>query len=139
MELIESQEVIQRIKSYPKNASEKLNGLRSLIFETAHDLEMVNKLVETTKWGEPSYVTKTGSTIRMDWKEKTPDKYYMYFICSTELVSNFKLIFGEELQFEDNRAIVLNIDEPIPTKAIKQCVTLALTYHKVKHLPMLGI
>ena len=139
MELIESMVVKQLIEGYPMNASEKLNGLRSLIFETACDLEMVNKLLETTKWGEPSYVTKTGSTIRMDWKERTPDKYYLYFICSTELVSNFKLIFGEELQFEGNRAIVLNLAEPIPITAIKRCIGLALTYHKVKHLPMLGV
>jgi len=139
MEFVESEKVVELLCSYPSSARNKLEELRRLILETAQETEGVNKLLETTKWGEPSYVTKAGSTIRMDWKERTPDKYFLYFICSTELVSTFKLIFGEELTFEGNRAIELDISEPMPTAAIKRCIELALTYHKVKHLPMLGV
>ncbi|MFK7954336.1 MAG: DUF1801 domain-containing protein, partial [Ekhidna sp.] len=98
----------------------------------------VSKLVETTKWGEPSYVCKNGSTIRMDWKEKNPEKYGLYFICSTELVSTFKIILGDELDFEGNRAVMLDLCEPIPEKALQKCISLALNYHKIKHLPLLG-
>ncbi|MEQ8583295.1 MAG: DUF1801 domain-containing protein [Marinoscillum sp.] len=98
----------------------------------------IGKLMETTKWGEPSYVTKTGSTIRMDWKARTPDQYFLYFICSTELVSTFRLVLGDELTFEGDRAIVLNLDEPVPVEALKRCIGLALMYHRIKHLPMLG-
>jgi hypothetical protein len=139
MELIESKAVNQLIEQYPPAARKKLMQLRKLIIKTAKATEGVDKLVETTKWGEPSYLTKTGSTIRMDWKPKTPDNYYLYFICSTELVNTFRLIFGEELELESNRAIVLKLKEPMPTEALTRCITLALTYQKVKHLPMLGV
>jgi len=139
MEFIESEKVSPLLKSYPPETREKLEQLRQLILDTAKETEEVNKLVETTKWGEPSYVTKTGSTIRMDWKQKTPDKYYLYFICTSELVNTFQMMVGDELQFEGNRAIALDLKEEIPSDALKRCISLALRYHKVKHLPMLGV
>ncbi len=137
MEFIKSEIVEDLISSYPKTVAIKLKALRSLIQRTAEE-QGLNKLVETTKWGEPSYVSKNGSTIRIDWKERTPDKYFMYFICSTELVSTFRLIFGDELVFHGNRALELGLSEPIPEQALKKCISLALKYHKIKHLPMLG-
>lgn len=139
MEFIKSTEVEQLLDSYPIQAKDKLLQLRKLILDTAHETDGLEKLMETTKWGEPSYVTKTGSTIRMDWKEKAPDKFYLFFICSTELVNTFRVIFGDELQFEGNRAIVLNLKEDLPTSALKRCIQLALNYHKLKHLPLLGV
>jgi len=139
MELIESKEVIQQINNYPKEAREKLLELRDLIITTAQTTDGVKKLLETRKWGEPSYLSKSGSTIRIDWKEKTPDKCYVYFICTTELVSTFRFLFGDELSLEANRSIVLNLKEPLPKQNLARCFQLALTYHKVKHLPLLGV
>lgn len=138
MEFISSDKVKNLLASYPQEAEEKLRKLRQLILDTAKETEGVNKLVETTKWGEPSYITKTGSTIRMDWKSRSPDKCYLYFICSTQLVSTFRMMFGDELSFEGNRAIELRMNEPMPVTQLKRCITLALTYHRVKNLPLLG-
>lgn len=138
MEFIKSNEVDKLLETYPEEIKNRLEELRKLILTTAKETDGVEKLLETTKWGEPSYVSKTGSTLRMDWKRKTPDKYYLFFICTTELVNTFRLIFGDELQYEGNRAIVLELNEPIPEVALKRCISLALTYHKVKHLPLLG-
>ncbi len=139
MDFVESKQVVRLIEGYQPRATKKLKQLRKIIVDTANATAGVDRLVETTKWGEPSYLTKTGSTIRMDWKEKTPDKYYLFFICNTELVSTFRIMLGDELQFEGDRAIVLELKDPIPSAAIKRCVQLALTYKKVKHLPMLGV
>ncbi len=139
MKFVKSEKVSILLARYSRTARAKLNQLRKLIVDTANETEGVDRLVETTKWGEPSYLTKTGSTIRMDWKAKTPDKYYLHFICSTQLVNTFRIIFGDELEFEGDRAIVLDLKDPIPSSALKRCVTLALTYQKVKLLSMLGI
>lgn len=138
MEFVESEEVKKLLASYPTAPYNRLSELRDLIRETAMETEGVTKLLETTKWGEPSYVSKAGSTIRMDWKERSPDKYYLYFICSTELVSTFKVVFGDELTFEGNRAIALDLKDPMPVEMLRKCIKLALTYHKIKHLPLLG-
>ncbi|MEQ8473041.1 MAG: DUF1801 domain-containing protein [Marinoscillum sp.] len=137
MEFLQSDRVVGLVKSYPNHVSKRLLALRQLVIECAEELE-ISKLLETTKWGEPSYVTKTGSTIRMDWKSKTPEKYYLFFICNTELVNTFRFVFGDELDFEGDRAIVFDLNEPLPEAPIRRCLKLALTYHKVKHLPMLG-
>lgn len=104
LKFLPSEKVLQLLESYPELAAEKLAGLRQLIIETAEETDGVEELLETTKWGEPSYLCPSGSTIRMDWKKKTPDYYYLYFICTTELVSTFRLIFGDELTFEGDRA-----------------------------------
>ena len=61
--------------------------------ETAKEIEEITKLEETLKWGEPCYITKTGSTLRMDWKAKTPTQYALYFKCTSRLVETFKLHF----------------------------------------------
>lgn len=137
MEFIESSAVTSLIEGYPSKPKACLKELRKLIRDTAVSLE-VPKLLETTKWGEPSYVAKKGSTIRMDWKERSPNKVYLYFICSSELVSTFRYIFGDELVFEGNRAIELDLNSRLPKKKLSKCIELALTYHSVKHLPFLG-
>ena len=112
--------------------------LRSLILETADELGL-RYIEETLKWGEPSYQVKNGSTIRIDWKEKTPNQYTMYFKCTSKLVESFKLKFDNVFKFEGNRAIVFQIEDSIPTSELKKCISAALQYHKVKHLPDLGI
>lgn len=139
MELIESPEVSKTIKKYPENIQDKLHYLRSLILETASETEGITKIEETLKWGEPSYTTKNGSTIRIDWKENNPKQYVMYFHCKTKLVDTFKEIYKDSFKFEGNRAIIFNTNDKIPVNKLKHCILLSLTYHNIKHLPMLGV
>ncbi|MEM9821910.1 MAG: DUF1801 domain-containing protein [Bacteroidota bacterium] len=127
-----------KLAQYPEHIRVKLNELRSLIIETARTIETISVLEETLKWGEPSYLVKNGSTIRMDWKEKHPEQYAMYFKCTSKLVPTFKALFGPTFQYENNRALIFGIDDSVPSEALKTCIELALTYHQVKHLPKLG-
>ncbi len=125
--------------NYPDSVRNKMLNLRELIIETAKEIHGITKLEETLKWGEPSYLTKNGSTIRMDWKIKSPNQYAMYFQCTSRLVETFKIIFKNTFDFEGKRAIIFQIEDEIPTEELKYCIKAALTYHKVKHLPTLGI
>ncbi|WP_425390535.1 DUF1801 domain-containing protein [Ekhidna sp.] len=124
--------------SYPPQAREKVSYLRKLILETSKEIGITD-LKETLKWGEPSYLTKHGSTIRIDWKEKKPDQYAMYFKCTSKLVPSFQLAFGDLFNYETTRAIIFKLDEDVPKKELKQCIKAALRYHKVKQLPLLGL
>ena len=74
----------------------------------------------------------------MDWKDSKPDEYAMYFHCQTKLVDTFKELYGDKFEFEGNRAIVFGRDEKIAENELKHCLSIALNYHKVKHLPLLG-
>ncbi|MEW4923880.1 DUF1801 domain-containing protein [Algibacter sp. 2305UL17-15] len=139
IELNTDPKVATVFNNYPKNIKEKLLHLRALVLETANETETITQLEETLKWGEPSYITKIGSTIRIDWKAKTPNQYAMYFKCTSKLVSTFKVQYTNTFNFEGSRAIVFNLEDEIPEEALKNCIKAALTYHKVKHLPSLGI
>ncbi|MDO5979496.1 DUF1801 domain-containing protein [Flavivirga spongiicola] len=125
--------------NYPDSVRKKMNSLRELIIETANKTEGITNLEETLKWGEPSYLTKKGSTIRIDWKSKNPNQYAMYFQCTSRLVSTFRTVYKNTLDFEGKRAIILQLKEDLPKEALKNCIATALTYHKVKHLPLLGM
>ena len=122
---------------YPDDVRVRLEELRSLIFELSSDLDL-GEIEESLKWGEPSYSVKTGSTIRIDWKLKSPNNYYLFFNCQTKLIDTFRELHDGTLAFQCNRAIVLNLTEPLPKAPIKQCLELALTYQQRKHLPLLG-
>ena len=132
-------EVSSVLNSYPDLVQEKLLHLRRLILEAASEIEGITCLEETLKWGEPSYLVNHGSTIRIDWKEKKPNQYAMYFSCTSKLVSTFKLIYKDKFNFEGNRAIVFHMNDELRETDLKACITTALTYHKVKDVPLLGL
>ncbi len=129
--------VKDRFAEYPENVRVRLAELRNLVFQIASELDL-GEVDETLKWGEPSYSVKAGSLLRMDWKLKSPNNYYLFFNCQTKLVDTFRELYREELVFQGNRAIVLSLSEPTPERAIKSCLELALTYQQRKNLPLLG-
>ena len=131
--------VAEVFAGYPKPIREKMLFLRRLVFDVARETEGVGEIEETLKWGEPSYVAKGGSTLRMDWKESNPRQYAMYFHCQTKLVDTFRELYGDQLHYEGNRAVLFHEDDEIPIEALKHCIALTLTYHGRKHLPMLGV
>ncbi|SFU15446.1 protein of unknown function (DU1801) [Algoriphagus locisalis] len=138
MELKSNPEVELVFSNYPDSVRDKMLNLRKLVLEVAEEIEL-NSLEETLKWGEPSFLAKKGSTIRMDWKAKSPEQYAMYFKCTSKLVPSFRLAYDEIFEYEGNRAVVFKLDEEIPEAELKNCIKAALTYHQVKNLPMLGL
>jgi hypothetical protein len=112
--------------------------VRELIFGVAADNPDIGDLEETLKWGEPSYLAKHGSTVRIGWNDSNPEFYGVYFNCNTKLVDTFNEIYSDVFNFEGNRAIIFHKDDALPTEALEHCILLSLNYHKLKHLPLLG-
>ena len=138
-QLITDSNIESVFDKYPIAIKNKILHLRSLILEVANETPTITELEETLKWGEPSYIAKKGSTLRIDWKKKTPNQYAMYFKCTSKLVASFKVVYKNTFTFEGSRAIVFQINDEIPEKALKKCIATTLTYHSVKHLPLLGL
>lgn len=128
-----------KMDQYPKHVRSQMKYLRELVIETANEIPEITQLEETLKWGEPSFLTKHGSTLRMDWKEKTPDQYQMYFKCTSRLVETFRLVYGDFFEYENNRAIIFKLDQRVPSDKLKQCIKATLMYHKVKGEKTLGL
>ena len=131
--------VAGKFAAYPKEIQPKIDFLRSLIVETAKENDSVLALEETLKWGEPSYLAKKGSTIRIDWKPKTPNQYAIYFKCTSKLVATFREVYGDTFNYEKNRAILFGLEEEVPKDTLKTCIAAALNYHLLKELPQLGL
>jgi len=125
--------------AYPPTVKKQMQRLRQLVLEVAEELDEVAVLEETLKWGEPSYLAKHGSTVRMDWKQKNPEQYALYFKCTSLLVPSFKAVFNKTFTYEGNRAIVFKLDDKLPEPQLRSCIAAALRYHKVKHLPFLDL
>ncbi|WP_428738795.1 DUF1801 domain-containing protein [Sulfurimonas sp.] len=137
MKLFKNIAVKEKFNTYPEPIKQKLLHLRELIYEVAKEEKSITAIEETLKWDEPSYITKNGSTLRINWKKKTPHQYSMYFNCQTKLVPTFRELFSDRFHFEGNREIVFQEDEVLDEVALKYCILLSLTYHDRKHLDML--
>lgn len=125
-------EVAAVLDGYPAKARRRLLALRRLILRAAAETPGVGPLTETLKWREPAYLTAasgSGSTIRIAWKPRAPERYGMYFNCNTDLVGRFRGQFADVLSFEGNRAIILDLDKEPPEDALAVCIAAALTYH----------
>lgn len=139
MNIKTDKEFTEKMNSYPENIQEKMQNLRKLVHESAEELDSKFTLNESLKWNEPSYISKDGSTLRMDWKTKNPNQYAMYFQCSTRLVETFRIVYKNIFKFEGNRAILFDLDEKILESELNDCIKATVNYHKVKKLPTLGI
>jgi len=120
-------EVREAFAAFPPALRERLLELRALVLEAAAEAEV--EVVETLKWGQPSYLPKkarTGSTLRLGQVE---DDVAMFFHCQTTLVEEFRVTHGDRLRYQGNRALLWTLDEPIPVAVVKACATAALRYH----------
>lgn len=119
--------------TWPSPARKKLLSIRTLIFEAAAN-EGVGPITETLKWGQPAYLTevsKSGTTIRLGCKANT-GSYAVYFHCQTTLIASFREQYSDVFRFEGSRAIVFDVADRIPKKALKACLSMALCYHRNK-------
>ena len=119
---------------YPAGARARLNEIRTLIFHVADDLG-VAPLTETLKWGEPAYLTearKTGTTIRLGWRDGAVPDWAMFVPCSTDLVDRYRSLPGCPLRFEGSRAVLGALDTPLPEAPLAACIRMALMYHADK-------
>ena len=127
----------EKIRDYPQTAQKILLSLHELILKTAKELGQ-DEPVQSLKWGEVSYASKAGSPIRIDWKEKTPGSVYLFFNCQTRLVETFRELYGDQLVLEGKRALRLSTDEKYDKNILRSCIEMALDYHSLKKLPLLG-
>ena len=124
-------------ENYPARTRYQLAQLKRWIKDLAQEKQL-GRVTESIKWGQASYSVKNGSPIRLGWSEKTPNYVSIYFHCQSRLVSTFRELYPNELEYVGNREIRLAVDTPLPEAVLKHCIEMALKYHTIKHLPLLG-
>lgn len=129
----ERPEVAEAFAAIPDAPRARLLELRALILDTAATTDGVGPIEEALRWGEPSYLTsksRSGTTVRIHWKPRRPDRVGLYVHCQTSLVETYRERHGGVLEFEGNRAVLVAVDEPLPVAALRDCIALALTYRR---------
>lgn len=124
--------VRKAIGAYPKEAQIYALKLRSLIYSLAGADAAIGKIRETLKWSEPAFLThgpKSGTTLRIAWKEKHPLKIGLFVPCQTSLISDFKTLFPNQFNYEGNRAIWLDLNAPLENDILALFIKNALIYH----------
>jgi len=128
----------KKFETHPKPVQRAFHNIRSLILSVAKD-ESLGRVEENLKWGQLSYRVDSGSTIRIDWSADSPEQGRIFFHCQTTLVETFRELYPVELSFEGNRTIVLSLKDALPVDELAVRFSLALRYHRIKYLPVLGM
>lgn len=123
-------EVSTAFDGFPEPVRARLLELRRLLFDVAARTAGSGTIVETIKWGQPSYLTecpKSGSTVRLGCAGDGRPALFCH--CQTTLIGQFRDLYPDAFDFEGNRALVLK-DGAFPQEELAHCVALALTYHR---------
>jgi len=126
----QSAEVAASFAAFPAPARRGTLALRRLIFDTASATPGVGAVLETLKWGQPAYLTpqtRSGSTIRLG--QPKGGGYALYVHCQTTILADFRALFPEGFDYEDNRAIHFKTATPLPKAPLRMLIASALTYH----------
>lgn len=126
-----------KFDSYPLAAQQGLSEIRQLIFQIAES-EMLGRVTEDLKWGQLSYSCRHGSPVRIDWNESNPDHASIFFHCQTKLVATFRELYSTEFSFNGNRELIIPLAHVSRSKPLSHCLSIALQYHQLKHLQLLG-
>ena len=76
---IDSPDVAAAFDDFSDPIRHRLLELRELVLETAQETDGVTGFEEGLRWGEPSFITKSGSTVRM--AQASANEFGLYFNC----------------------------------------------------------
>lgn len=120
------------ITNWPQNAKHGFDHLRRIILQTADQIENIT-IVETLKWGEPSWLPdrpRIGSTLRAAWKPERPDHLSLFVNCSTTIAATMQEIYPNAFFYERNRALHFSLNMAAPEAAIAHCAAITFIYHR---------
>lgn len=116
--------------AYPAAVRTQLLEIRQLILEVAAHTDGVGPLLETLKWGQPSYLTevsKSGTTVRIDQFDAS--RVAVLVNCQTSLIDSFRTVFPE-LEYSRNRAVLFSATSALPHDQLELFLENALTYKR---------
>lgn len=120
------------IASWPEPAHARFASLRNIIVTVAQRAQ-IGALIETTKWGQPSWlpaIPRISSTLRCNWHPDAPDRISLYVHCQTTLAETMRTLYPDAFIYDGNRALHMPLNAPLPCDAVDHCAYLTLTYHR---------
>ena len=105
-------------------------ALRALIYETAKGISDLPAPTECLRWGQPSYITPIGSTLRIGIPKS--GGFALYAHCQSTIISQFAQGFGADFKIEGNRAVLFQSKNDIQPEKLRLMIAHALTYKRKK-------
>jgi hypothetical protein len=123
-----AQAVADAFTAFPPQVRLRMLLLRTQIYLAA-DESQTAPVAESLKWGQPSYLTSTGTPIRLGWKADRPDTCQALVHCQTDLISQWRMIFRDAFTYEGTRAVNIPVTEDISLLAFQKMAQMAHLYH----------
>ena len=126
--------LLSRIARWPEPAQRTLWYCRAVFHDIAAKAE-IGPLDETLKWGQPSwrpYEPRTGSTLRMDWDLKFPNRLSLFVDCKTHLAARMRDLYPDLPENDGRRHLAIALDAPLPEQALAHLADMTFTYHRAK-------
>ncbi len=124
---------------HPPAVQAALLRLRKLIFQTAERNAQVGSILETLKWGAPSYLTPSGSGTTLRLESGPGDgEYALRVHCQTRLVEFARGRFGDRLRYDGRRGLIFRTGDRLPEREVIEFIKRALTYHVWKRRDQTG-
>lgn len=114
------------IAEYPKDAQAGVLRLRSLIYEVAGVTPDVDDIEECLKWGQPAFLAKTGSTLRIGVHKQA--SFALYAHCRTDIIAAYAEAFPGLDRIDGNRAVLFDSQDQIEPARLSKLIRHALTY-----------
>lgn len=127
---ITSAEIQAAYDAFPPAVKSGTMALRTLIYETAMGISDLAAPTECLRWGQPSYITPIGSTLRIGIPKS--GGFALYAHCQSTIISQFAQGFGADFQIEGNRAVLFRSKDDIQPKKLRLMIEHALTYKRKK-------
>lgn len=102
--------------------------LRALVFDTAAKVRGIGPLEEAVRWGQPAYLTRVGSTLRLGVSKTA--RFAIFVHCRTTLISDFITAFPGQDRIEGTRAILFDDPSEISETRHGWLIARAITYRK---------
>lgn len=128
----QSIEVAEKYKTYPEHLISKILIIRRLIFDISKQYSEIGSFEEILKWNEPSYtpLSKSGTTLRIDWKKNNPNFIGLFVNCKTSLIDIIRRSIDDDtLIYKGKRAIYFPIDTDLPIETISKIIFIVFTYY----------
>lgn len=82
---------------------------------------------EALRWGQPAYLTKKGTTIRLGVTKAGHPSVFTH--CQSSVMSDVQAVAAEGVIWDGNRGVSWPVDAPFPEPILQLLINRALTYH----------
>lgn len=116
--------------SFSKRERDCLLRVRALIYQQSKRDDEIGNIIESLKWGQPSYDTapRTGTPIRLGLIKSAPDHVALFTHCQSNVMEQARLHYDADFTFEGNRALLIPLSCTLPEAALRHVIRIALRY-----------